>query len=724
MSYHSSVSNSADHYSKEYNNRQGTFTSTTTTSITMRVPVYFYVCRRPKDVSSRESIKMYEHDTLEQLKDTIYRQLHLTIKPSKFSLSRLDRSTQMWLPIDESNIHYTNAVDRIPPRSILSIEEHKEFVDNYSHTNPTVQNKEFTLQLCKKPMKRLDTIDISVQSSQSLGDVKKQAQERVSDQNTDYLYRWIDENWVKYEQQTEDITLAELDFNNFTTISFQSINRSIPGVCGLTNLGNTCFMNSAFQCLSHIPPLTKEMFRLSTDINAPLIGAFVELIKTLWSGDFSVTSPSSLLVNIRENLPRFARYRQCDAQEFMSYFLDNIHQEFTNDQTLISNLFYGKIRSDVTCSQCQSTETNDETISFLPLPVDSDIHQYSILFLRSNGKQQLLKVSIDVYSKTINDLIKSFIDQHDPNLSLDNIRVVEIKRNEIRSEYSTWQSLYGKSPDQLAFIELPQKTVEQRHIELHFHDHQTHQPFRPPVCLVRPTYVCRYEDIIDQINEVCKNISLAENPFELFWVNYENEIRPLKPSKDQSDYLYCPKRFIIEVDSEWVSQNKDRCNIDLSLSKPTLTGLLDDFFREEPLDGDYFCSTCQTLTKVKQKANLIRPFPPVLIIQLKRFTYDCSSNEKIDTYIEFPLKDLNLSHFTVEKSHEGINGCELYDLVAVSNHRGSLISGHYTTYAKNHRNKKWYSFNDERCEEIIDDKDVITKNAYILVYVGQDHLKQ
>lgn len=44
---------------------------------------------------------------------------------------------------------------------------------------------------------------------------------------------------------------------NFDKLKFEVMPNAKRGVVGLYNLGNTCYMNSALQCLSNTWPLTK-----------------------------------------------------------------------------------------------------------------------------------------------------------------------------------------------------------------------------------------------------------------------------------------------------------------------------------------------------------------------------------------------------------------------------------------------------------------------------------
>ena len=118
-------------------------------------------------------------------------------------------------------------------------------------------------------------------------------------------------------------------------------------------------------------------------------------------------------------------------------------------------------------------------------------------------------------------------------------------------------------------------------------------------------------------------------------------------------------------------------------SSVSLETLLGDFLKEEQLDGEYYCSKCEALRSAKQKTSLGSPLPPVIIVQLKRFTFD-ETNDKLNTLVKYPVVGWN-----VDGSNDSV-----YDLAAVSMHVGNLKGGHYTTYARLNGSGQWYHFND------------------------------
>ncbi|KAK2176765.1 hypothetical protein NP493_642g00044 [Ridgeia piscesae] len=112
---------------------------------------------------------------------------------------------------------------------------------------------------------------------------------------------------------------------------------SAPGLCGLGNLGNTCFMNSALQCLSNVSTLTEyfmaDKWRDELNCNNPLgmhgeiATSYAELIKVMWSGRCSYTVPRNFKVAVGRFAPQFSGYQQQDSQEVMAFVLDGLHED-------------------------------------------------------------------------------------------------------------------------------------------------------------------------------------------------------------------------------------------------------------------------------------------------------------------------------------------------------------------------------------------------------------
>jgi ribosomal protein L37AE/L43A len=115
--------------------------------------------------------------------------------------------------------------------------------------------------------------------------------------------------------------------------------------------------------------------------------------------------------------------------------------------------------------------------------------------------------------------------------------------------------------------------------------------------------------------------------------------------------------------------------------KISIDKCFEEFTKEEEFDADnlWKCSKCHNNIPAKNKIEIYQT-PKILIIQLKRF----KNNEKINTFVEFPLTNLDISRFVShnKSKYNGLN--KKYDLFAVANRYGGLEYGDYDAYCLNY----------------------------------------
>jgi uncharacterized UBP type Zn finger protein len=203
---------------------------------------------------------------------------------------------------------------------------------------------------------------------------------------------------------------------------------------GLANLGNTCYMNSALQCLSHVIPLTYFFLDgltrgISDDDKGidsvwnqfytvgSVTGAYADVLRNLWlPNNYYMSSfrPTQIKETIGLQASRFATSDQQDAQEFMTFLLDEIHKELkekngSESNTIIEELFFGKIQSTITSLECKHQVKTINPISFLPLPLTQPGRLFLIKFIGKNGENDLATVRVPENGQ-VKSLIQAFFE--------------------------------------------------------------------------------------------------------------------------------------------------------------------------------------------------------------------------------------------------------------------------------------------------------------------------
>lgn len=195
-------------------------------------------------------------------------------------------------------------------------------------TVKTLTGKSFSVHIC--PSETIANVKLNIQSKEGWPADRQRLIFQGKQLN--------DQEKVQDYKLTEGNTLHLVMRQTVTCPASSSLVGSCesPGACGLSNMGNTCYLNSTLQALSNTVALRRyyDEGHYKADISTSpdsmggrLADGFANLLRSLWGGSYSVVSPGKLRELINEKWQQFAGYQQHDAQELLMFFLDGLHED-------------------------------------------------------------------------------------------------------------------------------------------------------------------------------------------------------------------------------------------------------------------------------------------------------------------------------------------------------------------------------------------------------------
>ncbi|KAJ6752357.1 hypothetical protein OIU85_002758 [Salix viminalis] len=606
------------------------------------------------------------------------------------------------------------------------------------------------------------------------------------------------------------------------------------GLAGLQNMGNTCFMNSALQCLVHTPQLVEYFLQdYSEEINTQnplgmhgeLALAFGDLLRKLWSSGRTAVAPRVFKGKLALFAPQFSGYNQHDSQELLAFLLDGLHEDLNRvkqkpyiemkdwggepdeeiadecwrnhkarNDSVIVDVCQGQYKSTLVCPICSKISITFDPFMYLSLPLPSTVtRSMTVTVFYGDGSGLPMPYTISVLKHGNCRDLSQALGTACCLKGGESLLLAEVFDHKIyRLLENPFEPLVSiKDEDRIVAYRFSGKGAGRKKLEIIHQEKSALELLKGNVGKYFGTPLITYMDddsptgadiysaackVLSPLKRACsstvahsgkENGFLSEDngetssscngangetssscngeceprdqsmgdteledssgwelPFQLFLtddryssckpmfkdsvINFGNHIKVVFEWTEKEQKLY---------DSSYLKDLPEVYNKTGYTAKKTrqevvsLFSCLEAFLTEEPLGPDdmWYCPSCKEHRQATKKLDLWM-LPDVLVFHLKRFSYSRYLKNKLDTFVDFPIHNLDLSKY-LKKDGQSYT----YELFAISNHYGGLGGGHYTAFAKLIDENRWYNFDDSRVSPV-NEADIKTSAAYVLFY--------